>query len=612
MGKAHSTQQTETLAVSAFAMAFARCERIEEFIEKNDKTPLTDGHIDLYERGKAHSRDWFVGRVPVQVKGRKWHNQKNRKISITRAELKGFLKTGGLLYLVGYVPDNPHDIELFYCILSPFRLSAVIAKLERDSLSSSFILEPFPKEVQEVESLIEFCYETQRQIPNQPTRLMIEPAAFRIKSPRPLNLSRPQRFLLEDGSAHFELIARDGGVISIESDIEVIPADYMNRYVDKPVSCGPARFEGYRTRRVDETHMEVAVTGTCKFVIGISNSQSGGQIEFDVSWSSRLAERIREVQFVKSVLQGTPLLVGDVEISVARSPELDGELASHLEWLTAVSNDLTTLSVDANLVEIVDLVEEDLKIISHLAAVFRGEVAMPKSTQQPGRMRVKLGRQFLEIILYGNPDNENIEVINPFESHGRFIYVSEPDALRDVNGGQVVTPYDLLTAEELAATANFNLKSASAAYVRLRGAPHFGALIGSGVINFWHAARLDTSRKTAFLEAALALTEVALEGCLDESSGLVCEANLLLLHCELGRLGQGGIDCARNLKRRAIKLDTEMTPFIEMACSFILNDDEELCSIYDTLTGGQILQMQDWPMMDTIEPIVSSDLRRLS
>jgi hypothetical protein len=59
----------EGLAVSAETDILALCPDLHDQITVNDKTPVTDGHIDLYKSGN-HSNTNLIGRVFVQVKGR--------------------------------------------------------------------------------------------------------------------------------------------------------------------------------------------------------------------------------------------------------------------------------------------------------------------------------------------------------------------------------------------------------------------------------------------------------------------------------------------------------------------------------------------------------------
>ena len=60
---------TEALAVAKIQGMVARCPHLKPFVASNDKTPFTDGHIDVYSALGQKKADW-LGRVSVQVKGR--------------------------------------------------------------------------------------------------------------------------------------------------------------------------------------------------------------------------------------------------------------------------------------------------------------------------------------------------------------------------------------------------------------------------------------------------------------------------------------------------------------------------------------------------------------
>ena len=60
----------ELRAVTKIVDMISECSHLEPVIDSNDKTLLTDGHIDVHS-SEVHSKETFEGRVVVQVKGRK-------------------------------------------------------------------------------------------------------------------------------------------------------------------------------------------------------------------------------------------------------------------------------------------------------------------------------------------------------------------------------------------------------------------------------------------------------------------------------------------------------------------------------------------------------------
>lgn len=86
----------EALAVAKIGGMLARCQHLKAFIPTNDKTPFTDGHIDLYTGLRQSKADWR-GRVPIQVKGRTRRSKKTSSPThpITRTDLRAYQNDAG-------------------------------------------------------------------------------------------------------------------------------------------------------------------------------------------------------------------------------------------------------------------------------------------------------------------------------------------------------------------------------------------------------------------------------------------------------------------------------------------------------------------------------------
>ncbi len=102
----------ELRAVTKIVDMVSECPHLEPVIDSNDKTLLTDGHIDVHS-SKVHSKETFEGRVVVQVKGRKPKETKElpRTFSISKTDLAGYLKNNGVLYFIVFI--NPKTAKRY-------------------------------------------------------------------------------------------------------------------------------------------------------------------------------------------------------------------------------------------------------------------------------------------------------------------------------------------------------------------------------------------------------------------------------------------------------------------------------------------------------------------
>ncbi|WP_336649105.1 hypothetical protein [Microbacterium sp. MMO-10] len=132
--------EVEELAVAKVQSMIARCPHLKPFITTNDKTPLTDGHVDVYRGLGRKNSDWH-GRVSVQVKGRTRSTKRKAELAfgISRTDLQAFQADGGVLYF--YVAVNAKGKCVpYYALLSPFTIEYYLRQVpeEQESISVSF------------------------------------------------------------------------------------------------------------------------------------------------------------------------------------------------------------------------------------------------------------------------------------------------------------------------------------------------------------------------------------------------------------------------------------------------------------------------------------------
>ena len=122
------------------------------FINENDKEPSWDGMINFYKDSKI-SNDNLLGRVPIQVKGKKesFKNFKKRKISypIEITDLKNYLNDGGAIFFVVYIDkEKPSNRKIYYVVLTIVRLKTELGRATGEK-TKSVKLKEFPIEDKE-------------------------------------------------------------------------------------------------------------------------------------------------------------------------------------------------------------------------------------------------------------------------------------------------------------------------------------------------------------------------------------------------------------------------------------------------------------------------------
>jgi hypothetical protein len=118
---------TEIIATTALKERIAFCDGLQSYINERDKEPLWDGHIYVFPKG-SNNKDKLIGRVAVQVKGKKKAiSQKtvNMSYSVEVGSLKKYLQDGGVIYFVVAFTER-YAKTIFYKVLLPFDLQRAI------------------------------------------------------------------------------------------------------------------------------------------------------------------------------------------------------------------------------------------------------------------------------------------------------------------------------------------------------------------------------------------------------------------------------------------------------------------------------------------------------
>lgn len=155
-----SVANIELLAVNAVSDLIAKCSFLEANIASNDKTPITDGHVDVYGDPK-HRNATLLGRVSVQVKGRSTNSKtQTPSFSIDRDTLKFFRNNGGGVYFYVKVRTNLKSRVVFFVNLNPFRIDRMLNReANRESFSVAF--QRLPEDPARIEKIFKLALEQQ-------------------------------------------------------------------------------------------------------------------------------------------------------------------------------------------------------------------------------------------------------------------------------------------------------------------------------------------------------------------------------------------------------------------------------------------------------------------
>lgn len=134
----------EREAVFSVSSYINRCPGLVPYINYNDKTPMWDGNIFIYNDDNINNNN-FYGIVDVQIKGtnKPSTNKGKPKFNINKSILNAYLKECGVLFFYVIVDDNDYNAnKIYYKFLDTKTLGNLI-KMDQDN--PPFELNPIEK-----------------------------------------------------------------------------------------------------------------------------------------------------------------------------------------------------------------------------------------------------------------------------------------------------------------------------------------------------------------------------------------------------------------------------------------------------------------------------------
>lgn len=156
------TKKVEDKGLRILNEYFEKCDRVDTYLASNDKEPLWDGHIYLFNSSEQKADDIY-GRIPSQVKSLSRTSSKNEiTYRIKRTALNSFKRDGGVLYFVVYI-NNEGGHQIYYAPLTPVLIKKHL-KAPGDKAEVSIKFKQLPADKQLVtEELFQLFFDIKKQ-----------------------------------------------------------------------------------------------------------------------------------------------------------------------------------------------------------------------------------------------------------------------------------------------------------------------------------------------------------------------------------------------------------------------------------------------------------------
>lgn len=334
-----NTRNIEIFAINAVEEYIMMSSYMAPHISDSDRTPIWDGNIFLYSRKekdecKIQSVDNYVGRIPVQVKGKRVKTlPKHPAYQISVSSLNAYKKDGGaILYVVYLMGESRH----IYCaFLSAIDIKRYVAKAKGSSTISVRLEEALPMSADVEDTYFEFWDNCRRQTSFADSQVLTLEDA--IKSGKPINvISRKQTK---------EEVLQD--IISspkyLYSEIEYQNTKILYPIGDQKYLITPVRNVENRVKVADKVFYDRYQISHIddSFIINIGDSVEltfsiNGKSKFNYKKSATLLhELIKEYEFLFAVIEHKRIEIGEttIEVDVRRRSAINAIKDEYKYWV---------------------------------------------------------------------------------------------------------------------------------------------------------------------------------------------------------------------------------------------------------------------------------------
>lgn len=588
----------EQAAVDAVSRHFSRIERVELEAASNDRTPFTDGHIDLYETESV--KPGFLGRIPIQIKGRVWRKgvfPEDYGFSMPLVDARAYLKLGGVIYFVALIGRKDDQEAVYARMLSPSWLRRFVLE-EGAKVTSTVRLRKIPEDERGKLSLLSFALEARKE--TEP--IAFDPVLFdpetplTIFSPNALRLDQPLELeYTRKNTQDFSLFGRtrEGLLASVDGEFTILPPDYVEHYMNASLKAGGVVFDSPRGRRIDVDTFRIILSECLTIDVTMGGEVTTGKV--NLAESGSLASYLPCLEFFVAALEDGQLEIDGKALRFEKD-QFDRTEALHARkrQLTRFKSVFDALDVDGRIITIDCLDERSRR---ELDTLYRGLVSgdrVPASESNSGRIAVKVCGWTIELMCTYHSDDDSWSLENMFSSDSRMAVATTE---KSEDGGEVahlITPYDLLDRDSFGKTLNLNLNNLVPRYEALPERTPRNEYATRTLLELIAAADITVLRRDELLQAASSLCSWLLSSSPDSG---ICRINEWQISARLGGLSE---DERREVY--AMMVEGEVASYsravVGFACAILLGDSAAVSHWENQLSEEDLALLEGWPILN--------------
>lgn len=591
-----SSTVTEQRAVLVIKSAILDTKNLLPYFDENDKTPFTDGFIDLHRPGSnVRKKSNFDKRVSVQIKGRAIPTSGKipKRFRIKKVDLNGFLEVKGALYFVVFISEDGSEKTPHFIALNPFKIMNALDKANPRSDSVPFPLTPLPGDINAMEAVVKFLANAQSEDPSlgfDPI-LMEQVTEFTISSTKPIDLSKPLTLAYEDTDFSARMKTSGGMNVPLSGEFRVFPATYNWHPLDVPVTAGSFSYDDAQIRQVSDSMAEIKLGAGITLEVPIdSESEATGKIQ--VSPRMTFDGWRHDVGFFDALLETGFFEIGHgaFHFQGVDSSQFDQHRAE-FQFIDKMAMLFAFLDINTSLLSFRDIGPKNTSALSALYGHLIEGKPPSNPNQESGRIHVALGVWRIELIATKDTHDGAIRYRGLFDSDLSGHFFTRADSESDY---APFTPYEAMSAADFSRTLNLNLGNIASSFESASSRPEITTSATNTILALLTAADITPDRRTEFLEAASSLCDWLQGSDNGEAHFAINQTQIIARQRELTFEERREIRQLRASLRASP--EDENTRLAITSCAILLRDYEELELCIEGLSKEELERLHTWPI----------------
>lgn len=455
-----TTKKIEEKGQRILGAYFYDCDRIDTYVATNEKEPIWDGHLYLFNSSEQKA-DQIYGRIPIQLKSTSKVSTKNtQSFRVRRTALESYKRDGGVIYFYVF-NENPEGRQIFYCLLTPVIIKKYL-KAPGQKPDIAITLKQVPSDKHLItEELFQFFFDCKKQTSSADKPIVEIQDYFSKGGKREFTVFAKSSEPVEDVFKHMQ--SHPLYIYATDEDKNVTFAIgdgpvtlKIGRNIDQEVSVnGVPYFEGCT---IFEDEDETIVTIGSFFTFKTGNQNKPASINFKFEGQSNL-KKIPYLSFCLAVIKYASFNIGKLNIpcvGIEAEPKFVRKIKDELKILSQVRSLFQTMHIDG------DIQLDKLKSneISNLEALYRGIVLKePLSLKEGMEKKVRIQIDHLAIyVMFDRNKDGTFNVRDFFMDNDVCCLLTENDVTTKTSR------FTLLSVDQFAEASNFDYSEMIASY----------------------------------------------------------------------------------------------------------------------------------------------------